>query len=63
MIVHDKNGLLIENQNQQSLIEAMNHLVLNPEKLNGLAKNSQDYLLPYTFKSHLNYWESVFKTL
>ncbi|PSG86085.1 glycosyltransferase [Aurantibacter aestuarii] len=63
MIIHNKNGLLVENQNQEKLIEAMNSLVLYPDKLNDLAKNSHDYLLPYTSKSHLNYWENLFKNL
>jgi glycosyltransferase involved in cell wall biosynthesis len=63
MILHGENGLLIENQNFDALVDTMNELILNPDKLNHLAEKSHDYLLPYNTKSHLNYWETLFKTL
>ena len=62
MIAHNVNGVLVENQNTAQLIKTFNELILNPDKLNDLAKHSQDNLLPYTTKSHLKLWQELFKT-
>lgn len=42
-VVKDKNGILIEPKNEQSLVKAMRYFLENPEKLEHMGKESRKY--------------------
>jgi len=56
MILHNKNGLLIKDQDWSAMLEAIEKLSNNYNLIHALKQDSLKYILPYTPTEHYNRW-------
>jgi N-acetylgalactosamine-N,N'-diacetylbacillosaminyl-diphospho-undecaprenol 4-alpha-N-acetylgalactosaminyltransferase len=61
MIAHNVNGLLIEDQNFEALLTAMNYLLKNNTILDEMRTNTQKNTPLFSEKDHLKYWGAILK--
>lgn len=59
IIIDGFNGLLIENQNKDKMIEGMNELVYNEELYNFLKQNSHKSVEKFQIEAIKNHWRKV----
>ncbi|MDO1501267.1 glycosyltransferase [Winogradskyella maritima] len=64
MIIYNKNGILVENQNTNDLVDTLNTLAEDSEFLNKLSETNPEIdLKNYSLEQHLESWKVIFKTL
>lgn len=56
IVCHEKNGLLVENQNFEKLTEAMNTMVLNKDLYNTCKQNSKNSVTQFSLETIGNEW-------
>lgn len=59
MITHNKNGLLVEDQNWDSLLKTMELLVSDVELSKQLRANTEKYLVPFSQENYLKNWIKI----
>ena len=59
MIVHNVNGLLVENQNFNELQKAINYLITNEAILDGMKSNTTNNFKVYTEQHHIDSWNKI----
>lgn len=62
IVIHQKNGLLVENQNQKKMIEAMNEMALNEELYNNCKANAKASVQQFSIDMIGRQWLELMKT-
>jgi len=63
IVSHEFNGLLVENQNQQALIEAMNRMILDGELYDFCKKNAACSVEKFSMKAIAQMWRVFFNDI
>ena len=63
IIIHNKNGLLVENGDVENLAKSINVLIENLDLRKDLGKNAKIHAKNYLPEKIMNQWDSLFKNL